>query len=178
MSTADIQARDGHAQQRTGRRTRRRARRGFSLDMTPLVDVAFLLLTFFMFATTMAQPQAMEMRLPTGCVLPLTERLPLEVYVRGDGRLFARKASDGVMKRVDRREAKAIVAEHYRTEGAMVTLKVDTVARYQRLVDMIDDVRRAGRREARGDDVMGGGREGGFSVQRMTPQDYREVGTP
>ena len=32
--------------------------------MTPLVDVAFLLLTFFMFTTTMMRPQTMEINLP------------------------------------------------------------------------------------------------------------------
>lgn len=37
---------------------------GFHLDMTPLVDITFLLLTFFMFTTTMAKPQIMEMKIP------------------------------------------------------------------------------------------------------------------
>ncbi len=37
---------------------------GFHLDMTPLVDITFLLLTFFMFTTTMAAPQVMEMSIP------------------------------------------------------------------------------------------------------------------
>ena len=32
--------------------------------MTPLVDVAFLLLTFFMFTTSMSRPQTMEINLP------------------------------------------------------------------------------------------------------------------
>ena len=39
-------------------------RLGFTLDMTPLVDITFLLLTFFMFTTTMLKPQIMEMKIP------------------------------------------------------------------------------------------------------------------
>lgn len=165
MSTADIQARDGHVQKRTGRR---RARRGFSLDMTPLVDVAFLLLTFFMFATTMARPQAMEMQLPPGLDwIDVRQSLLLDLYALGDGRLFVRKPSTGEVRRVDRGEAREIIAEHYGTTGSIVTLKIDTAARYQRLIDLLDDVRHASRPAA----------EIRYSVQRMTPDDYKEVGT-
>src|SRR4030042_1951132 len=34
------------------------------VDMTPVVDLAFLLLTFFMLATTFIKPQVMELILP------------------------------------------------------------------------------------------------------------------
>lgn len=34
------------------------------IDMTPVVDLAFLLLTFFMLTTTFSKPQIMEMKLP------------------------------------------------------------------------------------------------------------------
>ena len=37
---------------------------GFRIDMTPMVDVMMLLLTFFMFTTTMNKPQTMEINLP------------------------------------------------------------------------------------------------------------------
>ena len=43
---------------------KKKKRIGFHLDMTPLVDITFLLLTFFMFTTTMLKPQIMEMRIP------------------------------------------------------------------------------------------------------------------
>lgn len=33
--------------------------------MTPMVDLAFLLVTFFMLATTMAKPSALEVTMPT-----------------------------------------------------------------------------------------------------------------
>jgi biopolymer transport protein ExbD len=35
-----------------------------SIDMTPMVDLAFLLLTFFMLATTFNKPQTMELTMP------------------------------------------------------------------------------------------------------------------
>ena len=34
------------------------------VDMTPMVDLAFLLLTFFMLSTTLTTPQVMEISLP------------------------------------------------------------------------------------------------------------------
>jgi len=41
-----------------------RRRRGIKMDMTPMVDVAFLLLTFFMLTAVFSQPLAMEINLP------------------------------------------------------------------------------------------------------------------
>lgn len=35
-----------------------------SIDMTPMVDLAFLLLTFFMLATSFTKPQTMEIAMP------------------------------------------------------------------------------------------------------------------
>src|SRR5512144_61108 len=48
-----------------GKKKRKKSRRlGIRIDMTPLVDVAFLLLTFFMLTTSMVRPQTMEINLP------------------------------------------------------------------------------------------------------------------
>ncbi len=43
---------------------RKRLKREVDVDMNPMVDLAFLLLTFFMLATTFSKPQAMEILVP------------------------------------------------------------------------------------------------------------------
>ncbi|MCA1750464.1 MAG: ExbD/TolR family protein [Cryomorphaceae bacterium] len=45
-------------------KTRKSTRRDVDVDMNPMVDLAFLLLTFFMLATTFSKPQAMELLVP------------------------------------------------------------------------------------------------------------------
>lgn len=40
-------------------------KRNLDIDMNPMVDLAFLLLTFFMLATTFSKPQAMELLIPS-----------------------------------------------------------------------------------------------------------------
>lgn len=48
-----------------GKKGRRKKRRiAIRIDMTPMVDIAFLLLIFYMVSTVFAMPQAMEINLP------------------------------------------------------------------------------------------------------------------
>jgi biopolymer transport protein ExbD len=51
---------------KTGKKGLRRPKRRISIriDMTPMVDIAFLLLIFYMVTTVFAMPQAMEINLP------------------------------------------------------------------------------------------------------------------
>ncbi|GAA4392284.1 biopolymer transporter ExbD [Hymenobacter koreensis] len=49
----------------TSRSTKPRVKKqAFRLDMTPMVDLAFLLLTFFMLTTSFAKPAAMQLTMP------------------------------------------------------------------------------------------------------------------
>jgi len=47
-----------------GKGKKKKGRIGIRIDMTPMVDIAFLLLIFYMVTTVFAAPQAMEINLP------------------------------------------------------------------------------------------------------------------
>jgi hypothetical protein len=48
-----------------GKHGKKKAKKGSArIDMTPMVDLAFLLLTFFVLAATLAKPKAMEIIYP------------------------------------------------------------------------------------------------------------------
>lgn len=57
-----IQKEPGGGKHKGLRRPKRRL--GIRIDMTPMVDIAFLLLIFYMVTTVFAMPQAMEINLP------------------------------------------------------------------------------------------------------------------
>lgn len=58
---------------------------GFRIDMTPMVDVAFLLLTFFMLTTKFRPPEVVHIDLPSShSELKLPESDVLTVTVSGD----------------------------------------------------------------------------------------------
>lgn len=49
---------------------KRSKKMGTNMDMTPMVDLAFLLLTFFMLTTTFSKPQTMEINMPVKPEIP------------------------------------------------------------------------------------------------------------
>ncbi len=71
------------------RRPKRRV--SIRLDMTPMVDIAFLLLIFYMVTTVFAMPQAMEINLPPADqIVPvdIKESNLLTIRVDSDGRFW------------------------------------------------------------------------------------------
>ena len=59
------------------------------IDMTPLVDVAFLLLTFFMLTTQFKPPEEVEIILPMSHAnVPLPELNTMTLHISKDAKLF------------------------------------------------------------------------------------------
>jgi len=64
-------------------------RHGVLIDMTPLVDVAFLLLTFFMLTTQFKPTEEVEIELPSSnSVYKLPESDVITISLSNDGRIF------------------------------------------------------------------------------------------
>jgi len=64
-------------------------RQGVRIDMTPLVDVAFLLLTFFMLTTQFKPDEAVTVELPSShSEIKLPESDVMMVSLSKDGRIF------------------------------------------------------------------------------------------
>jgi len=117
---------------------------GFRLDMTPLVDVAFLLLTFFMLATTMAQPHVMDMRMPPDINVPVDVAAStlFNLYIDKNGKLFYDTGEDPTLKPIKDSELRAIaVQRNSQKQNELITsLKVDKRASYAKLVKVLDDL--------------------------------------
>lgn len=81
----------GGGRPKRGKHSKRKAKKrvGFRIDMTPLVDITFLLLTFFMFVTTLTTPQIMDMAVPPETEdVEVAESKLFTIRVRGDGKIF------------------------------------------------------------------------------------------
>lgn len=67
----------------------RKGRVGIRIDMTPMVDVAFLLLTFFMLATKFSPPEEVQIEIPSShSAFKLPESDVMIVSVSKDGKIF------------------------------------------------------------------------------------------
>src|SRR5438046_10574235 len=74
---------------------RPKRRVGIRIDMTPMVDVAFLLLIFFMVTTVFRTPQALEINLPPNKdqTTQIKESNVLQLRVLKDDRVFWKKGA-------------------------------------------------------------------------------------
>jgi biopolymer transport protein ExbD len=129
-----------------GRKRRKGRRLGTRIDMTPLVDVAFLLLTFFMFTTSMSRPQTMEINLPpdANVKVEVAESNLLTLRVNDKGEVFTSFGIEAP-KRIDQKDIRAFLREKASTNPKLIVLlKVDRMGKYNMLVDMIDELNQDG----------------------------------
>ncbi len=132
---------------------------GFTLDMTPMVDVAFLLLTFFMLTTTFAKPNTMEVNLPSKDMteVKVAESNVLTIRVTEGDKAYWNIAFDEPkpFELYDRSGEKPTISNAFRellkTESEKIrqrvgedvmaiVLKFDKKAQYRNLVDVLDEL--------------------------------------
>jgi biopolymer transport protein ExbD len=85
----------------------KKARLGTRIDMTPMVDVALLLLTFFMMTTQFKPPEDVEVIIPAShSQFKLPESHIMMVYVTKEGKIFLGVDAQGLMERLFGKESK------------------------------------------------------------------------
>jgi biopolymer transport protein ExbD len=137
------------------------------VDLTPMVDLGFLLITFFMFTTTMSKPKAMDLQMPIDqddikdptelkastvltCLLSKNNRV---YYYRGIGdnpnvapdvKVTTFKNQGGIRdaiiqlkKDVDALKADGTLAQK---DLASVIIKPDTNSTYEDFVNILDEM--------------------------------------
>ena len=125
------------AKPRSGLRKRKRV--GVRVDMTPMVDVAFLLLIFFMVTTVFRRPLAMEINLPEpGATVEVPESNVMTIYVSEDGSMVYDVGRQGLNALTWDELRETLVLESDYNPELIVLVKVDRKARYETMVDMLD----------------------------------------
>lgn len=117
-------------------------------DMTPMVDLAFLLLTFFLLTTTFNKPKTMEVNMPDKVddetqQTKINERDILNLVLAENDKIFwwigleppvneTNYSKDGVRK---------VVLEHTRANPKMMVLiKPKDESRYENMVNILDEM--------------------------------------
>jgi biopolymer transport protein ExbD len=132
----------GEPRRAKGKKKKKKTRRvGIRIDMTPLVDIAFLLLTFFMMTTTMAKPQTMEINLPPEDVpVEIAESNLLTLRVNEKGEIFWNVALDAPLK-LEFAELRKFLRDQIQANPKLVTLvKIDRKGQYGMMVNLIDEL--------------------------------------
>ncbi|GAA4466116.1 biopolymer transporter ExbD [Nemorincola caseinilytica] len=139
------------------------------IDLTPMVDLGFLLITFFMFTTTLAKPKTMEINMPykdenltdaeknklkaSVAMTVLLSKNHRVYYYEGIGdnpdqapdlKVTGFKAKDGIRDAII---AKKKIVDGLKRSGALtakdemtVLIKPDTTSTYSDLVNMLDEM--------------------------------------
>jgi biopolymer transport protein ExbD len=174
--------------QKRGKTSKRKKKKrvGFTLDMTPLVDITFLLLTFFMFTTTMAAPQIMEMSIPPELVnIDVKASSLFTLRVRADGVIYWNIGTDEPEKVTIDKLRELAEKENLKesVKNQLITsLKVSPEAPYGLVVNILDELNLAEDKisevisAGKGDDGQPLKRKRKFTLADWTPDDAKAIG--
>jgi biopolymer transport protein ExbD len=136
---ADVQTADTSKGGKTALGLRKRNRVGIRVDMTPMVDVAFLLLIFFMVTTVFRRPLAMEMNIPEkDATVKIKESNVMMIYVLADGTMMYDVGKRGLQPLSWPELRETLVLESDYNPELVILTKVDREAKYEYMVDMLD----------------------------------------
>ncbi len=139
------------------------------IDFTPMVDLGFLLITFFMLTTTMSKPQKMDITYPfkddkevkkpdepevkASKVITLIPGGNNKVYYYNGLGNAEEEGSTGIdstdfskdgLRKVLLQKRSDVQAQHGKDEKPIVMIKADTAANFKNFVDVLDELRITG----------------------------------
>lgn len=145
-----------------GKKKHKKGKRlGIRIDMTPLVDVAFLLLTFFMLTTSMSRPQTMEINLPPDetAKVEIAESNLITLRINEKGEIYWNIGMDAPVK-IEWTKLRGFIRERSLANTKLVTLiKIDPKAKYEVMVNIMDELNQADMQR--------------FSIARLNDQDKK-----
>lgn len=126
------------------KKKRGRTRLGIRIDMTPMVDVAFLLLIFFMVTAVFRQPLAMEINMPEpGAAVRVPESNVMTIYIDQTDSLYV-KPGPGKISSIGWNDLDATFRESVAANPDLIVLvKIHRQARYNDMVEMMDTLEAA-----------------------------------
>lgn len=144
MGAVDTPDRGGSKKKKGGLSGRRPKRRvGIRIDMTPMVDVAFLLLIFFMVTTVFRTPKALEINLPPKEITQdVGVSKTITMRILADGRLYWKQA-DNPFTRSDVSKLKDVLAPFVGMTEKIIIVKVDREAEFENMVNVLDELHAA-----------------------------------
>lgn len=153
---AELNTAEGGGKKKHGGKVRSK-KMSTKVDLTPMVDLAFLLITFFMLTTTLNKPNAMELNMPKKADVPtdkikINEELLLNIILDKDNTVWwyeGMTASDlkktvfankqGIRDIIYWKQKK--LEKTYGSKDTMICLiKATDDANYENMVDALDEM--------------------------------------
>jgi len=139
-----------------------RRRVGIRIDMTPMVDIAFLLLIFFMVTTVFRAPQAMEVnRPPKDQKVQVAESNVLIMLVDKDENIFWRYGEEPLERLAKKDAGKFFREQMAANPDVTILVKLHGECRYETMVDLMDELEYAKMTR--------------FSLVKMSEEDVEEL---
>jgi biopolymer transport protein ExbD len=122
------------------------------VDLTPMVDLGFLLITFFVFTTSITKPAAMKIIFPDdgeGAKSPVSKTLSVLLaahnvvyYYNGDSvnNMYTTNYSTQGLRDVIRRKKQEVQQYYKDGNETVVLIKPTTEASYSNIVDALDEI--------------------------------------
>jgi biopolymer transport protein ExbD len=161
MKTLFMAQMENSAIERKGRTFSHNKKQILRIDMTPMVDLGFLLITFFVFTTTMSMPKATDLFMPkdSNDPSPLPKSLTLTMLLDDNNKIYyyhgdfndALKANEifetnyssytgmGEVVRQKQKEIEASKKFADGKKGLMLIIKPTSKSVYKNVIDALDE---------------------------------------
>ncbi|MDQ7049783.1 MAG: biopolymer transporter ExbD [Enterobacterales bacterium] len=115
----------------------RKRKQEVTVNLTPLIDVVFLLLIFFMVSTSFTRETQIKLELPKASVEPLESKIDsLEISIDKEGRYFVN--GKGLVNKTIKTLIKAIRPIIAENKEVSVIISADAATPYQSVVTAMD----------------------------------------